>query len=259
MSPTSNDDNAHDNSGDYSGSDYSYDDLVHRLPRAELVERIAWIRERCRGRRVIHVGFADAGFRDTQARSGRWLHGHLSEVAADLVGLDADPEGVAAARNAGYAAHLVDCTDPAAVAALGLDAAELVLAGEVIEHVDAPGPFLDGLATLCRPDGQLIVTTPNALGLVNVAAGLLGGVELNHPDHLMMFTWRTLSELLRRHGWRPVEAATYVPAVRTRGSSSRLESTAVRAVLAAERLLGRLGRPFSADGLIIVAEPEPRA
>ncbi len=231
------------------------DALAHRLPRTSIVERIPWLVDQCRDRRVIHVGFADAGFREEQEQAGRWLHPHLADVASSLVGIDTDADGVARARAAGYEAHLADCTDRDQVEALELEPGDIVLAGEVIEHVDAPGPFLGGLRSLCRDDGRLVVTTPNAYGLVNVAATVVRRVELNHPDHVVMFTWRTLTELMRRRGWNPVDAVTYVPVVRNRGSRSRIDGLGVRAVLGIERLLGRLGRPFSADGLIVVAEP----
>ncbi len=234
---------------------YGQDDMAHALPRTAVVDRIPWLVDKCRGRRVIHVGFADAGFRDEQSRAGLWLHGHLADVASELVGLDADETGVALATEAGYEAYLVNCCDPDEVAALGLQPADVVLAGEIIEHLDSPGPFLTAMRDLCGPDGTLIVTTPNAYGLVNVVASMTRRVEVNHPDHVVMFTWRTLTELLRRTGWEPVDAATYVPAVRERGDRSRLEAGAVRAVIGLEKLLGRLGRPFSADGLIVTARP----
>lgn len=234
--------------------EYGQDQMAHPLPDAAIVDRLEWLVDRCRGRRVIHVGFADAGFREEQGRAGRWLHGHLADVAESLVGLDADEPGVAAAVEAGFEAHLVDGTDPAAVRSLGVAPADVVLAGEVIEHLGAPGPFLDAMAELVAPGGELIITTPNAYGLVNVVASITRRVEVNHPDHVVMFTWRTLTELLRRHGWSPTDAATYVPALRERGERSRLEAVAVNSVLRTERLLGRLGRPFSADGLIVVAQ-----
>jgi SAM-dependent methyltransferase len=236
-------------------TEYGQDDLVHQLPRTSIVDRVPWLVDQCRGRGVVHVGFADAGFRDEQQRAGRWLHGRLAEVTSSLVGIDSDARSVEHAVAAGLEAHLADCTDATAVAGLGIAPAEVVLAGEVIEHVDAPGPFLDGLRHLCRDDGRLIVTTPNAYGLVNVAANLIRRVEVNHPDHVLMFTWRTLTELMRRHGWNPVDVFTYVPAVRERGDRSRAEAVAARALLGTERVLGRLGRPFAADGLIVVAEP----
>jgi SAM-dependent methyltransferase len=233
--------------------EYGQDEMAHPLPRTTIVDRIPWLVEQCRGKRVIHVGFADAGFREEQGRAGSWLHGHLDGVAESLVGLDYDGPGVEAAIEGGFEAHLVDCTDPAAVAALDLRPADVVLAGEVIEHLGAPGPFLDAMALLCAPGGTLIVTTPNAYGLVNVVASITRRVEVNHPDHVVMFTWRTLTQLMQRHGWAPTDSVTYVPVVRDRGDRSRIEALAVRAVLGLERFLGRLGRPYSADGLIVAA------
>jgi len=237
--------------------EYGQDEMAHPLPRTTIVDRVPWLVDQCRGKRVIHVGFADAGFRDEQNRAGSWLHGHLADVADSLVGLDFDGPGVTAAVDGGFEAHLVDCTDPAAVAALALEPADVVLAGEVIEHLGSPGPFLEAVALLCAPGGTLIVTTPNAYGLVNVVANITRRVEVNHPDHVVMFTWRTLTQLMQRHGWSPADSVTYVPVVRDRGQRSRLESLAVRMVLGLERLLGRLGRPYSADGLIVTAQRRP--
>lgn len=228
-------------------------DMVHRLPPAAVVDRIDFLTELAAGRRVIHVGFVDAGYRAMQDRAGAWLHGHLDEVATTLVGLDLDVEGVAAARAEGYEAHVVDCRRPDQVGSLGLEPADVVIAGEVIEHVDDPGAFLDGLQTLVAPDGLLVITTPNATGLLNAGAALVGR-EVNHPDHVLAFTWRTLAALLRRHRWEPLRTRTYIPRLKegTAGASGVL-SRAASALLAAERLAGRLGAPFLADGLIVVA------
>ena len=230
-------------------------DMIHRLPRARAVDRIGWLAEQCRDRRVVHVGFADSAFADRKRQAGLWLHGHLADTASELVGIDIDAAGVAAAASASYEVHAVDCTDPGAVAALGLEPADVVVAGEVIEHVDRPGPFLDGLRVLCRPSGRLIITTPNAYGLINVAASILKGVECNHPDHVTAFTWRTLTELARRHGWRVVETVTYVPVLGDQGERTVLEAVMIQTVLGVERILSRLGRPFAANGLIVAAEP----
>jgi SAM-dependent methyltransferase len=231
--------------------------LVHRLPRARLVDRTGEVIERARGRRVAHVGFADAGFREYHEQQDQWLHAHLHAVASTLVGLDIDAEGVAAARAQGYEAHRVDCCEPEAVAALGLEPAEVVLAGEIIEHLDATGAFLDALHLLCRPDGVLVLTTPNAYGWMNPLAAL-AGYEVNHPDHVTMFTWRTLSELLARHGWEVVETATFVPRVKALADAGwrlRLLGAGARAVLGLQRLVARTVAPFVADGLIVVARP----
>lgn len=230
--------------------------LIHRLPSAELVDRILYLSRLSTARTVVHVGFADAGYRDLQCDEGTWLHEHLDRVSTGLVGIDLDERGVAEARRGGYEAHIADCCDVAAVQALGVEPAEVVLAGEVIEHVDAPGDLLDGLRVLCRDDGLLVITTPNACGWVNPMAAM-ARIEINHPDHVVMFTWFTLTNLLRRHGWEPVGAATYVPTVKgLSGAGLRMQAMGLgaRAALGAQRVVGRF-RPFVADGMIVLARP----
>jgi peptidoglycan-N-acetylglucosamine deacetylase len=222
-------------------------DMVHRLPAARTVDRTRFLRELAAGRSVIHVGFVDRGYRAMQDRTGTWLHDHLAASARSLVGLDLDDAGVADARAAGHEAHAVDCRDAAAVAAAGVEPAELVVAGEVIEHLDAPGPFLDGLHHLVGAGGRLVVTTPNAAGLFNTLAALAGR-EVNHPDHVVSFTWRTLTRLLEDHDFVVETTATFVPAVKQGG----LLGAGARAVVGLERAAARLGRPFLADGLIVV-------
>jgi SAM-dependent methyltransferase len=232
--------------------------MVTRLPRTQIVDRIAHLTDRARGKRVIHVGFADVSFRDDQLATQSWLHKHLAGVAESLVGIDLEPEAVETARAQGYEVYAADCTDAEQLGALQLEPADLVIAGEVIEHVGDPGSLLTALRTVCRPTGSLIVTTPNAYGLLNVVASI-GGFELNHPDHVVMFTWRTLTSLMARSGWEAVAAHTYVPQVRKLPTASRklrVMAGGARAVLGLERLLGRVGAPFSADGLIIEATPD---
>lgn len=228
-------------------SDGSQLDMVHRLPAAPCVDRASFLCDLAAGRSVTHVGFVDQGYRAMQDRSGTWLHGHLARTARTLVGLDLDQAGVADARAAGFEAHAVDCRDAAAVAAAGVEPAEVVIAGEVIEHLDAPGPFLDGLHHLVADDGRLVITTPNAAGLFNTVAALANR-EVNHPDHVVSFTWRTLHRLLADHDLEVVQSATFVPAVKEGG----IRGAGARAITGVERLAGRLGRPFLADGLIVV-------
>jgi 2-polyprenyl-3-methyl-5-hydroxy-6-metoxy-1,4-benzoquinol methylase len=230
--------------------------MAHKLPKAKVVDRIEFLTTKARSRRVIHVGFVDTGCRSMQNTAGTWLHAHLQRQATSLVGIDVDEAGVKEADDAGYEAYAVDCCDRAAVEALGIAPAQLVIAGEVIEHVDDPGSFLAGLHALLAPGGELVVTTPNAYGLFNVFASLAHR-EINHPDHVVMFTWRTLTNLAARHGWRPVETAMYVPSVKEftgGGPFAFVLGLAGRFVVLAERLLGRLHRPYSSDGMIVVFE-----
>jgi len=231
--------------------------MIHDLPRAARVDRLGYLEHLATGRRVIHLGFVDSGFRAMQEAAGVWLHERLAAVATEVVGLDLDADGVALAVAEGYPAHAVDCCDPGAVAALGVEPAPLVIAGELIEHLDQPGALFDTARVLLAPGGVLVVTTPNSCGLLNVAASLVGR-EINHPDHVVMFTWRTLTALAARHGFEPVVTAVYVPEVKPvdgADAGTRVALGAARAVCAIERAATAVGRPFAADGLIVAFRP----
>lgn len=234
-------------------SEFSQGTMVHKLPKAPMVDRIDYLVGLARGRRVIHVGFVDTGCRTMQERANSWLHAHLDEVATSLVGIDVDDLGVKDAEAAGFEAYAADCRVPEELEALGLAPAQVVIAGEVIEHVDDPGAFLAGLHTLVAPGGQLVVTTPNAYGLFNVLASLAHR-EINHPDHVLMFTWQTLTNLASRYGWAPVETHVYVPVVKGapgRGIGAKVVGLIGRGTVGLERLLAKLGRGYAADGMII--------
>lgn len=234
--------------------------LVHSLPKVSLVDRTAFLRGLAAGARVIHVGFADAGYREFHQQEEQWLHEHLAEATRELVGIDLDAEGVESARAQGYEAYVADCCETAQIRSLGIEPGDLVIAGEIIEHLDDPGGFLDAMHELCGVDGQLVITTPNAYGWVNPAAALTGH-EVNHPDHIAMYTWRTLTEMLRRHGWEVSSGATFVPVVKAQeggGVRLRLMAMAARLLLAVERLVAGHGAPFVADGFIVVARPAAR-
>ena len=139
--------------------------MAHTLPKAPMVDRIDYLVGQGPGRRVIHVGFVDTGLPIDAGRAGTWLHGHLDDGATSLVGIDVDEVGVKEADDAGYEAYAVDCRDRDAVEALGIAPAQLVIAGEVIEHVDDPGSFLSGLHALVaarRPARRHHARTPTA-------------------------------------------------------------------------------------------------
>ena len=115
----------------------------HRLPREGPIDRIQTLTEAARSFR----GFVDELMGPKQER-GAWLHERLATVASSLVGLDLDEAGVEAAQAQGYEAHAIDAQSAEAVRSLGLGRAEVVIAGELIEHLDAPGPFLRAMHEL---------------------------------------------------------------------------------------------------------------
>lgn len=203
-----------------------------------------------RAKSVIDLGFVDEGQAGSKRTRGTWLHEIVVSEARTVVGIDADAAGVARACELGFAAHVADVEDLDSLAELELDPAEIVLAGELLEHLDRPGAFLEAVKQLVAPRGALVLTTPNGHALTNVLGGLVGR-ELVNPDHVAWFSWRTLTTLLGRHGWY-VDAVSYYtfPPVQSGARAPRFLFNAYQLVL---RPLFAL-RPNLADGLIVVAK-----
>jgi len=182
-----------------------------------------------RGRRVVHLGFTDERQTETKLREGRWLHAALADVAPELVGLDLDEAGVQQAVDAGYEAYVVDVQDADALAALAVEPADLVIAGEIIEHLENPGAFLRAVQQLLRPDGELVVTTPNAYRASGFFALVLGE-ELIHPDHVGIHSVHTLRTLGARAGYRVEHLGYYQNAPKIDTTSAGAVTKAVRGV-----------------------------
>jgi SAM-dependent methyltransferase len=226
----------------------------HPLPRGTPVERHEALVAASRGKRVVHVGFVDE-LVERKVEGHVWLHARLDDVAETLVGLDFSERGVAWAQAQGHEAHHVDCQSEEDVRALGLAPFDVVVAGEILEHLDAPGPFLRAMRLLAKPDGLLLVTTPNAYRLLNFLSPL-AGVELVHPDHTLWSSPRTLRTLLEHAGWRVERLGYYANPTRSVVSGSPAAKAAGRAANGA-RWLVRRNRlaPWWSDGLIAWARP----
>jgi 2-polyprenyl-3-methyl-5-hydroxy-6-metoxy-1,4-benzoquinol methylase len=222
---------------------------VHRVPQARLVDRLDALREVVRGRLVVDLGFVDEGQMGAKRGRGTWLHDVIAAEARATVGIDADAKGVEHAHALGFDARTGDVESRESLAALGVEPAEVVVAGELIEHLDRPGDFLEAVKELVAPDGRLVLTTPNAHALTNVLGGLAGR-ELVNPDHVSWLSWRTLETLLSRHGWR-IESLSYY-----RFPQVESGTPAARLLFNGYQLLARplfLWRPNLADGILVVA------
>jgi len=73
---------------------------------------------------------------------------------------------------------------------------DLLLATDVIEHLQDEGPALEELRRVCAPDGRLIVTVP--------AYNWLWSRHDTSWHHFRRYTRRRLLETARGHGWEPI-------------------------------------------------------
>jgi SAM-dependent methyltransferase len=100
---------------------------------------------------------------DVGCGTGTQLTRPLAQAHPEIavLGIDGDEASVAWARSQPALRNLRFAT-PAAVETG--ERFPLVIASEVLEHVDAPAEFLVGLTKRVAPNGRLIVTVPNGYG-----------------------------------------------------------------------------------------------
>ena len=169
--------------------------------RIPLVQRVEHLKALCQGKSVLHLGCTNWPYTDIALKDGALLHLQLAENATELYGFDADQEGldVLAARGVKnlYRADLERLDE------LDLHRTfDVILAGEMIEHLSNPGLFLRGIKRFMRPDSTLVITTINAYGGVRMflysLRGRGGSAEPVHPDHVAYYSYSTIHHMLSR-------------------------------------------------------------
>jgi len=217
-----------------------------RVERRVIADRGDWLIDFCRGRRVLDLGCVDHEV--STFEQPVWLHGRIVEVAASCVGLDIEPEGVEALRARGFDAHVLDITEPGAAAQAG-GPFDVVVAGEIIEHLSNPGALFAFAAGVLAPDGVFLVTTPNPWAPWRVALGR-AAVTWENVDHVALMFPSGIAELADRFGFVLEEhSVTSFP----RSARSLVRSVLVTVAVALQRLRGkrsdsgrgRLGWPFA--------------
>jgi cyclopropane fatty-acyl-phospholipid synthase-like methyltransferase len=170
----------------------------------EMKDRVSVIMEACRGKRVLHLGCTNSPYTAESIREGSLLHSRIAEIAEIVHGLDNDSASLELMREAGYEnLHEADLEN---LEKSGFtQEVDVIVAGEMIEHLSNPGRFLDGVKTLMGPETILLITTINAYsGLRNIQYALRGRGGVNepvHPDHVAYYSYSTLRLLLNRTGF----------------------------------------------------------
>jgi len=154
------------------------------------------------GKRVVHVGCVDWPLSQERLRDGSLLHEKLLLNAESVLGVDVDTKGMERLQNTlGGLYSNIDLTDSDVntneVTAFKPD---VILAGDVIEHVSSGQDLLNGLARLVNEtEADLVLTTPNSLAIRNVFNTALG-LEMVHPDHSCIYSPLNLRTLVERSG-----------------------------------------------------------
>jgi len=178
----------------------------------KLVQRVEFIKHACAGKNVLHLGCTNWPYTQDAIDNNMLLHYDLAATATSLYGFDYDQEGLDLLGAAGtenlFRADLENLNDVA------LDKTfDVIVAGEMVEHLNNPGLFLQGIRRFVNADTKLLITTINAYSALRFAIyGLRGKGGLNepvHPDHVAYYSYKTLTLLIERASLKVSEFCFY--------------------------------------------------
>ena len=153
------------------------------------------------GKDVLDVGFV--GHMAESANDDSWLHARLRRSAKSCLGVDILEPEVARLRELGYDALCAD------LAAAPLDRTfDLIVCGEVFEHLPSPHSMLLNLSRMLRAGGRIVVTVPNPWYVNVVLKSVVGRrAYIDNVDHVCWFDPATMAELAERAGLKLVAYA----------------------------------------------------
>ena len=174
--------------------------LSSSLSNIKCVNREEYICSLCINKSILHLGATDAPFTKKSIESDVFLHFKLMQISKEIIGIDLSIDMIKWLKdnhditNIKYGNIEVYTDYPD-------QKFDVIIAGEILEHLSNPGKALDCLHSIATAKTQLIITVPNAYSL----KGFLRAVakhELVHQDHTSFYSLYTLKNLLYRHGFQ---------------------------------------------------------
>lgn len=157
-----------------------YEKQITQIPDAPVVDRVGFILDRCKGKVVLNIGSASGN-----------LHEKIKGVAKEIRGVDKE-----VSPNTDYVVDL----DASPDSLLNMISAffDLVVCGEIVEHLSNPGSFLKTVKFLNAP---LLITVPNAFAMGG-RENVQRGIENCNKDHVAYYSYVTLTRLLEKSGFQ---------------------------------------------------------
>ena len=163
---------------------------LHAVPSGTVVNRESFILERVKGKVVLDIG-ASGRMHEAIVRAAKRCYGIDKPNRSDVL-LGPDTFGVDLNSEPGGIPKLDDV--------------EVIVCGEVIEHLSNPGNFIDALWSFY--ECPVIITVPNAFSDVG-RRSMETGIENVNLEHVAYYSYWTLRELVTRHGYKITESHWY--------------------------------------------------
>lgn len=180
--------------------------------------KIEYITSICDSKNVLHLGCVQ---NEAEIESSQWLHAPLNETSDRCLGIDIDESGIKEMQKEGYDVAVGDAQD------FALDETfDVIVAGEIIEHLPNPGGLFESSRARLQDGGLLVVTTPNPFALVRFFTYISPLHEFQvFEEHVSWFDRITLRQFAERYGF--TESDYYFPSADSLGITQLLHRMGV--------------------------------
>jgi hypothetical protein len=168
-------------------------------------DRINYIVEYCRGKKIIHVGCIDhEPLILKKIEANTWLHKRIDDVAGKQVGIDINKSGISFVKErTGFSnVYFEDVTSLQPAGEFIRDEYwDAMILGEVLEHVNDPISFLKKMKKKYSPFvKEVLISVPNAFAWENFRLAIRHKECIN-SDHRAWFSVYTLAKNLAEAGY----------------------------------------------------------
>jgi hypothetical protein len=188
------------------GTAFNSDFVVRYAESGKIRFRNDILLEACTGKKVLHIGCCDhVSLIARKREQGEWLHGQLTAIADSVLGVDIDERAVCEARKMAGVDNIVagDIASEHVIDAIASRFFDIVLFGEVVEHIGNPVQFLGNfVSTYGANFHEVIITVPNAFRAGNIK-NIFFNRETINSDHRFFFTPYTISKVAFDAGIAP--------------------------------------------------------
>ena len=168
-------------------------------------ERFELIKPYIENKDVLDIGCCDwcdqlIGENMGYVRPEWWLHDNIKKHAKNVLGVDLSEEGIKILKGEGYNVDVANAEN------LDLNQKfDVIIAGELIEHLSNLHGFLNSVKKHLNDDGLFVFTTPNVFYLRQILFLLLRKYPSVNPEHVCWFDEITIRQLLDRFGFSIVK------------------------------------------------------
>ena len=175
---------------------FKFKNKIYRHKFTYSNSRETLILNRCRNKKVLHIGACDAPYTQEKYKNASLLHGKIANVAKKVIGIDNDSEQIKFLNSKGFSIQYQDLNKQSKISFQP----EVIIFGETIEHLTNFDAVFKALKSLMTKKTELIISTPNSYSLMYFVTNLFG-YEFINPDHKTSFSMASLKQLLNFQGF----------------------------------------------------------